>query len=54
MHNIMKLLFLAVAVSALPQPVPQDLVASAPGVLTPEEAAAQAKAAFMPEGFTGL
>ncbi|KAH6648690.1 hypothetical protein BKA67DRAFT_661646 [Truncatella angustata] len=50
----MRTILLAAAISALPQPIPQVPAAAAPAILTPEEAAAQALAAFMPSGFTAL
>ncbi|KAI4595860.1 hypothetical protein KJ359_006499 [Pestalotiopsis sp. 9143b] len=52
MQSILNFFLLAGAVSALPQPVPQDATAAAPAVMTPEEAAAQALASFMPSGFS--
>ncbi|KAK6071441.1 GPI-anchored cupredoxin-like protein 3 [Seiridium cupressi] len=53
MQNLMRFAFLLAAVAnALPQPIPQNLAATSPAVLSPEEAAAQARAAFMPDGFT--
>ncbi|KAK9802396.1 hypothetical protein SCARD494_00329 [Seiridium cardinale] len=53
MQNLIRLVFLLAAVAnALPQPIPQNLAATSPAVLSPEEAAAQARAAFMPDGFT--
>ncbi|ETS75038.1 hypothetical protein PFICI_13522 [Pestalotiopsis fici W106-1] len=55
MQSILKSVFLAaVAVSALPQPFPQDVASATDpaAVMTPEEAAAQALRAFMPSGFS--
>jgi hypothetical protein len=44
MRYIINLVLMAAAATALPQPAPQ----LPPGVVTPEQAAEQARAAFMP------